>query len=160
MRAVWLSLIFLFGFSAHAALPIEAILDVAYTNRDPHDDDFESAWLLTSALADEIRPVYTVNEARHGRNATGNPAASKLPANAESLYGETLPFRDGSGRITWWAVENRDERCVYHRYQGTNGEVHWNGASRRLGGGMMIRMGDIPRTVRTLLSAYARCRNT
>lgn len=159
MRALILSLLVFCSLPAQAALSIEAILEVAQTNRDPHDDDFESAWLLTLELAEEVRPRYTVNEARHGENATGNPAASKLPANAEALYGETLPFRDGRGRISWWAVENRDERCVYHRYQGTNGEVHWNGASRRMGGGMMIRMGDVPRAMRTLLSSFAICRN-
>lgn len=149
---------FFLATPAHA-LSVTEVLDLAAERRDPHDDDFEPAYLQISELAGEVRPRYTVNEDRHGERATGNPMASKLPTNAEALFYETLPVMDGRGRISWWAVEARDEKCVYHRYQGANGEVHWNGASQRMGGGLAIRMGDVPRAMRTLLSSYGRCSN-
>lgn len=156
VRRALLILILVFGAAAHARSVTE-ILELAAAQRDPHDEEFGDAWLATLALADEARPVYTVNEARHGG---AHPRASKLPANAYALYDESLPAQDGRGRVSWWAVEpDAENRCVYHRYQGANGEVHWNGATRRLGGSLAIRMGDVPRALRRLLSAYAGCRN-
>lgn len=145
------------------ATPLATILETAATNhsasRAKPDPEFEAAWLLTADLVNTPRPRYTISEDRHGERAKGNPMASRLPRNARDLYEDSLPFVDGRERVSWWAAETgADDRCVFHRYQGANDEVHWNGATKRLGGSLAIQMGDVPRPLRLLLSAYRGCR--
>lgn len=139
---------------------IDDVLISALERSDGKSPRFERAMAEVIDLSDTPRPRYTVNDRRHGDNADGNPAASRLPPNAMELYRQSVPYRDGSGRINWWSVEKRGNRCVYHRFQGTNNEVHWNGSTESThAGGLTTKMSDVPESIKSVLSTFAQCRN-
>lgn len=139
---------------------LDNVLLAALENSDGQSKRFERAMGEIIDVSDTPRPRYTVNDGRHGPQADGNPAASQLPANARDLFEQSVPYPDGGGRLSWWAVEKRGSRCVYHRFQGTNGEVHWNGSTEPThDGGLVTRPGDVPESVKAVLSTYAQCRN-
>lgn len=162
------ALIILFGLNSHAASVqdcppgAQAILEAAIEATNTYEKpqmDLEVAIEATVALCASPVPVYTVNEDRHGKGANGNPAASKLPTNAEELFHHSLPVVDGRGRISWWSAELMNRDCVYHRFQGANNEVHWNGSTRAThAGGLVTKMKDVPVSMREIYRATV-CRS-
>ena len=84
---------------------------------------------------------YVVNP-KHVNLRSG--ASSHLPDNAEALYRHAIPSVAQNGRVTWWA---RDKDGTYHRFQGSNGETHWNGSSKPVVSNSMTSEGISPREI-------------
>ncbi|WP_413531459.1 RHS repeat-associated core domain-containing protein, partial [Rahnella inusitata] len=78
------------------------------------------------------KPVYDA-AAHHDSSSPdfrgGGSKTTPLPPDAEDVYQRSVPS-DSEGR-TWYGQNSEGE---FYRYQGQNGQVHWNGRERSVRG--------------------------